>query len=118
MGAQRGPRRGVGESGDELVGGLFEALDEVGACGLFGGVAEGVAVAGDGVRESIGRGGEGAGGRGGGGVVLVAGEDAPQEVGGGRRDDRLGPDEGVGVAVADDFEVDVVGVPAAGEHRV
>ena len=92
--------------------------DEVGACGLFGGVAEGVAVAGDGVRESVGRVGEGAGGRGGGGVVLVAGEDAFEEVGGGRRDDRLGPDEGVGVAVADDFEVDVVGVPAAGEHRV
>lgn len=118
VGAERGPRRSIGKSGDELVGCLFEALDEVGACGLFGGVAEGVAVAGDGLREQVGRVREGAGGGGGGGVVLVAGEDAPQEVGGGRRDDRLGPHEGVGVAVADDFEVDMVGVPAAGQHRV
>ncbi len=34
------------------------------------------------------------------------------------RVDRLGADDAVGVAVADDLEVDVVGVPAAGEHRV
>ena len=30
----------------------------------------------------------------------------------------VGSDNGVGVAVADDLEVEVVGVPAAGEHRV
>ena len=32
--------------------------------------------------------------------------------------DRVGSDEGVRVAVADDLEVEVVGGPAAGEHRV
>ena len=32
--------------------------------------------------------------------------------------DGLGSDEAVGVAVADDLEVEVVGVPAAGEHGV
>ena len=32
--------------------------------------------------------------------------------------DGVGSDEAVGVAVADDLEVEVVGVPAAGEHRV
>ena len=30
----------------------------------------------------------------------------------------LGADDGVRVAVADDLQVQVVGVPAAGEHRV
>ena len=35
-----------------------------------------------------------------------------------RRGDGLGSDEAVRVAVADDLEVEVVGVPAAGEHGV
>ena len=30
----------------------------------------------------------------------------------------MSSDQGVGVAVADDLEVEVVGVPAAGEHGV
>ena len=34
------------------------------------------------------------------------------------RCDGVGSDEGVGVAVADDLEVEVVGMSAAGEHRV
>ena len=56
------------------------------------------------------------GGRGDGGVV--AGEDALEEVGGGRGVDVVGADDPVGVAVADDLEVEVVGGSAAGEHRV
>jgi hypothetical protein len=49
---------------------------------------------------------------------VVAGEDLLQRLGRGARADGLGPDNGVGVAVADDLEVEVVGVPAAGEHGV
>src|SRR4029450_10961905 len=36
----------------------------------------------------------------------------------GARCNGVGSDEGVGLAVADDLEVEVVGVPAAGEHGV
>ena len=50
--------------------------------------------------------------------AVVAGQDLFEEVGGGAGGDGLGSDEGVRVAVADDLQVEVVGVPAAGEHRV
>jgi hypothetical protein len=57
---------------------------------------------------------QGAGGDG----RFVGGEDLLQRLGRRARCDGLGPNDGVGVAVADDLEVEVVGVPAAGEHGV
>ena len=49
---------------------------------------------------------------------FVAGEDLLQRLGRCARCDGIGSGEGVGVAVADDLEVEVVGVPAAGQHGV
>jgi hypothetical protein len=49
---------------------------------------------------------------------FIAGEDLLQRLGWCARCDGVGSDGGVGVTVADDLEVEVVGVPAAGEHRV
>jgi len=57
---------------------------------------------------------QGAGGDGG----FVAGEDLLQRLGRRARADGLGPENGVGVAVADDLKVEVIGCPAAGEHGV
>ena len=56
------------------------------------------------------------GGRGGG---VVSSEDSLQRLGGRAGCDRVGLDERMGVAVADDdLQVEMVGVPAAGEHGV
>ena len=85
---------------------------------VLGGDVEGVEVAGGGVAEPDGRvvlvAEQGGGGPGG----VVAGQDLLEDVGGGGRADRLGPDDAVRVAVADDLQVEVVGDAAAGQHRV
>ena len=57
---------------------------------------------------------QGAGGDG----RFIAGNDLLQRLGRGARCDGVGSDDGVGIPVADDLKVDVVGVPAAGEHGV
>jgi hypothetical protein len=49
---------------------------------------------------------------------FVAGEDLLQRLGRCAGRDGVGSDEGVGVAVADDLKVEVVAMPAAGEHGV
>ncbi len=49
---------------------------------------------------------------------FVAGEDAGQQVGRGGRNDGVGIDQAVRVAIADVREVDVVRGASAGEHRV
>src|SRR5690606_14985059 len=81
---------------------------------VFGGVEEGVAVAGDGLAEEHGGVGvDGGGGCGGAGVV-GAGKDRVEDVGGGARVGGLGADDGVAVGVTDDVEVEVVAVPSSG----
>ena len=45
---------------------------------------------------------------------VVARQDLLQSLGRGGRGNGLGSDEAVGITVADDLEVEVVGVPAAG----
>ena len=116
--AQRGPRRFVGQAGGDLLGRGVEAFDELGAGEVVGGDVQGVVVAGGGLAEPQGGivligllGGGGAGG-------TVAGQDRFKAVGRGSRVDEFGPDHAVRVAVADDLQVEVVGVPAAGRHRV
>ena len=49
---------------------------------------------------------------------FIAGDDLLQRLGRGARCDGVRSDEGVRVAVADDLKVEVVGMPAAGQHRV
>jgi hypothetical protein len=49
---------------------------------------------------------------------FIASNDLLQRLAWCARCDGVGSDEGVGVAVSDHLEVEVVGVPAAGEHRV
>ena len=116
--------RRVGQAGSSpipgtiAVGGLLEAGDRGGAEVGLGGQVQGVDVPG-GRRAEPGRGcGEVAGEGGGGAGRVVPGEDVLEEVGGGGRVGVLGADDLVGVAVADDLQVDVVGERAAGEHRV
>ena len=111
------PSRFVGESEDVLVG-LVELCDRLGSDELFGCDVEAVGVALDRLEEQ-GRwvaelAQQGAGGDG----PFIAGEDLLQCLGRCARCDGVGSDDGVGVAVADDLEVEVVGVPAAGEHGV
>jgi len=49
---------------------------------------------------------------------FIASEDLLQRLNRRSRGDGVGPDDGVGVAVADHLEVQVVGGAASGEHRV
>ena len=105
------------QAGDVSVD-VVEVSDGLRSDGLFGGEVEGVGVALDRVEEPDGgviKFTQLGGGRGGG---VVAGEDLLQGLG--RRVGRtgFGANEAVGVAVADGLEVEVVGVPAAGEHGV
>ena len=51
-------------------------------------------------------------------MCFIAGEDLLQRLGRRARGDGVGSDNGVGVAVADDLEVEMAVVLAAGEHRV
>ena len=49
---------------------------------------------------------------------FIAGKDLLQRLGRGAGCDRCRSNDAVGVAVADDLQVKVVGGPAAGQHRV
>ena len=117
VGSQGRPGRLGGESGDVLVG-LVELCNDLGSDELFGCDVEAVGVALDGLEQPGRRVVEFAQQGGGGDGRFIAGEDLLQRLGRRARCDGVGSDEGVGVAVADDLEVEVVGVPAAGEHGV
>jgi len=102
---------------DVLVG-LVELCDDLRSDELFGCDVEAVGVALDRLeqpgrwivelaQQSIGRDGR-----------FIAGQDLVQGLGRRAGCDSVGSDDGVRVAVADDLEVEVVGGPAAGEHRV
>jgi hypothetical protein len=112
VGSEGRPSRLVGESGDVLVG-LVELCDGVGSEELFGCDVEGVGVALDRLEEPgrwvIELAQRGAGGE----RRFIAGEDLLQRLNRRTRGDGVGPDNAVGVAVADHLEVEVVGVPAA-----
>ena len=112
------PRRLAGEVGDDVVGLAVECSNDLGADGLLGRDVEPVGVTLDGVEQSGSRVGEFPQQccSGGGGVVAV--EDLLQGLGRGAGCDCFGSDEGVRVAVADDLQVEVVGGPSSGEHRV
>ena len=85
---------------------------------LFGGDGQAVRVALDGVEQLAGWILEFTELRCGRRLGLVAGEDLLERLGRRTGRDRFGTDDAVLVAVADGLEVEVVGVPAAGEHRV
>ena len=117
MGAQGWPGGFVRESGDVLVS-VVELCDGLGSDELFSCDMKAVGVALD-CLEQPGRwvvelAQHGACGDG----RFVAGEDLLQRLGRGARCDAVGSDEAVGVAVADDLEVEVVGLPATGQHGV
>jgi hypothetical protein len=106
-----------GESGNVVVG-LVELCDGLRSNKLFGCDVEGVGVTLDRLKQprrcvielapqcaSRDR-------------HLVAGKDLLQSLGRGGWGNHLRSDEGAPVAVADDLNVEVVGLPSAGEHRV
>ncbi|HEY3411083.1 MAG TPA: hypothetical protein VGK53_23190, partial [Propionicimonas sp.] len=117
MAFEGGPRRFGGQEQDELVGLVFEMGDGFGAEVVFGGDAERVGVLGD-------RGGEqpcrfpcllGVGG--GGDGPFVVSEDAFEDLDGAVVGEAVVV-ERVWLAVAGGLDVQVVGMPAAGGHRV
>src|SRR5215213_2492119 len=115
VGSEGWPGGFGGDSGDVLVG-LVELCDGLGSEELFGGDVEAVGVALDRLEEPgrwIVELAEQCAGR---DRRLIAGKDLLQRLGRRARGNGLGSNEGVGVAVADDLEVDVVDVPAAGQH--
>ena len=118
MGAEGGPGRLVDQAGHNLFGRDVQRLDDFPSGQVFGGHLEGVDVAAGGVCEPDGRvmllALQGGGGPG----RVVAGQDLLEHLGRGGRMDRLGPDQAVRVAVPDDLQVEVVGDPAPGQHRV
>jgi hypothetical protein len=100
------------------VVGLVELCDAVGSEELFGCDVKAVGVALDRLEKPRRWVVELAQHSAGGDRRFIAGEDLLQRLQRRAGSDRLGSDEGVGVAVADDLEVEVVGDPAAGEHGV
>jgi hypothetical protein len=112
------PRRLVGEVRHDLVGSAVEHLHGLGSEELFGRQVEAVGVALDRLEEphrwgvELAQQGVGGDGR------FIATEDLPQRLGRRAGWDGVGSDDAVRVAVADHLEVEVVGVPAAGEHGV
>jgi hypothetical protein len=102
----------------EVLVGLVELGDGFGSDKLFGCDVEAVGVALDRLEKpgrwvaELAQQGAGRGGR------FIAGNDLLQRLGRRARCNGIGSDDGVRVAVADHLHVEVVGVPAAGEHRV
>ena len=117
MGSQGRPGGFSGEAGDVLVG-YVELCDGLGSDKLFGCDVEAVGVALDRLEQpdlwviELAQRGAGGDGR------FIASEDLLQRLNRRTRGDGVGPDDGVGVAVADHLEVQVVGGAASGEHRV
>jgi hypothetical protein len=98
--------------------GLVELRDALGSDKLFGCHVETVGVALDRLEKpdrwivEVAQQGAGRDGR------FIAAEDLLQRLGRCAREDGVGSDEAVGVAVADDLKVEVVGGPSASEHGV
>jgi hypothetical protein len=112
------PGRLVGEVGHDLVGSAVEHLNDLGANQLLGRRPEPVGVALNGVEQPGSRVTEFSQqcrGRDGG---LVTSEDLLQGLGWSAGCDGVRSDEVVRVTVADNLQVEVVGRPSAGEHRV
>jgi hypothetical protein len=97
---------------------LVELCDGLGSDELFGCDVEAVGVALDRLEKPGRWAGELAQHGGGWDGRFIASEDLLQRLGRHVRWDGVGSDEGVGVAVADDLEVEVVGVPTTGQHGV
>ena len=118
IGPQGVPRRALGEPQDEVVGLLVDPLADLRPEHLFSSDTEGIAVPRDSRRQQPRR------------VLLlpqprgrrfghvVVGQDALQPLDAGEQVSRVGVDQAVRVAVADDLQVEVVRLPSAGEHRV
>jgi hypothetical protein len=105
------PRRLAGEVGDDLVGLAVECSNNLRPDEVLGCHLEPVSVALDGVEQSGGWIVEFSQQTGGGGGSVIASEDLLQGLSGGARSNGFGSDEGVGVVVADDLEVEVVTRP-------
>ena len=129
MGAQGGPGGLVRQPGSQCLDGGVQRVDHVDrgavdagrglvAQQVLGGDVEAVEVALGGLAEPGGGVGLLAQQAGRGPLGVVAGQHRLEDVGGGERPDQGRVDHRVRVAVADDLEVDVVGVRAAGHHRV
>jgi hypothetical protein len=118
MDTQGRPGGLAGEVGDDQVGSGVEHMNGLGSDELLSRDMKAVGVALDRIVEPGRRVTELAEQRGGGGRGVVAGENLLEQLARGAGCDGLGSDDGVRVAVADDLEVEVVGVPAAGEDGV
>jgi len=129
VGAQGGPGGLIGQPGGQCLDGGVQRVDHVDrgavdagrglvAQQVLGCDVEAVEVALGGLAEPGGRVGLLADQAGRGALCVVAGQHRLEDVGGGERPDQGRVDHRVRVAVADDLEVDVVGVRAAGHHRV
>ena len=112
------PSRFAGEFREDLVGSAVEHPNDLGSDELFGGHMKAVGVALNGLEQPGRWVAEFSQQPGGGGGRFVAGEDLLQRLARCTGCDSLGSDEGVGVAVADHLEVEVVGCAAPGEHGV
>jgi len=117
VGPQGRPGGFIGESEDVLVG-LVKLCDSLWSDKLFDCDVEAVGVALNRIVESSRRVAELAQQGTGGDGRFISGDDLLERLGRRARGNGVGSDDGVGVAVADDLEVEVVGVPAAGEHGV
>ena len=115
---QSRPRRLVGEVRDDLVGSGVEHVNDLLPEKLLGRHLEPVGVAPDGIIQPgrrVASFSQQGGGRGG---CVVAGKDLLQDLSRRARCDRVGSNEGVRVAGADNLQVEVVGGPTAAEHCV
>ena len=108
MRAQGGVGGAVGQARSEGVGGGVDPGHHLCAEVVFGGEPERVVVAGHRLAQQQRGVGEFGGEGGGRALRLVAVQDRGEDVGGGRRDQGLGADHAVGVAVAGGGEVDVI----------
>ena len=115
---QGGPGGAVTYAGDDLVDALLQGLQPAGFLEGDGGVSEAVAVPGVCGRQGGGDVGGLVAGGGGGDLRFVAGQDLLEDVDRGAGVGGGGGDDGVLVAVHGGDEVQVVGVPAAGEGDV
>jgi hypothetical protein len=116
--SERWPRRLAGEFRDDVVGLAVEPVNDLKSDELLGCHVERVGVALHGVEQPRGRVAELAQQCAGRGRRVVAGDNLSEQLGRGAGCDGVGSDEAVRVAVANNLQVEVVGSPSPGEHRV
>ena len=117
-GAERGPSRLVGEPGCEVFSYCVESGGELRAGMIGGGGLKRVDVAGGSIAEPNGRVVQVPGATGGRRRSAVASQDRFESVDRGLGMDQFGTDGSVGIAVTDRHQIEMVGLPAAGRHRV